>query len=115
MRTKYELVMTEKPLNEGLTRAEILDLMDMLEGTEAIPFEMRNDYTAALGFISASAAEKVRRLMWGLDDHILLLLDSMVPYDYDGICEYQHSDGTKLEFWFSRENGIIQIKPEHTS
>lgn len=38
--TKYDIVLREKPGNEGLTRNDVIDLFDILSDTEAYPIEI---------------------------------------------------------------------------
>lgn len=54
------IALREKPLEEGLTRTDILDLFDMLDDSEALPFEVEgNQSSVAMGFISMTTYDKL--------------------------------------------------------
>ena len=54
---QYAFALIEKPHDEGLTRSEVCDLYDMLDGVEVIPVDIQAEYSAAMGFVSVEAAE----------------------------------------------------------
>lgn len=60
-RIKYHLCMKEKPIDTGLSPAEIKEMLDRMDPDEQLfPIEVENyndDSSAALGFISASLYE----------------------------------------------------------
>lgn len=57
----YDIVLIEKPGELGLTKAEVMDMYDSLNGDEAYPIEIYNcgGGSSAMGFISAIAAETI--------------------------------------------------------
>lgn len=57
MKHEFGISLKEKPHDEGLLRAEITDLYDMLSGVDAIPMEVQGEYSSAMGFINLTDAE----------------------------------------------------------
>lgn len=57
----YDIVLIEKPGELGLTKAEVMDIYDSLNGDGAYPIEIYNcsGESSAMGFISTAAAETV--------------------------------------------------------
>ena len=57
----YDAVLIEKPGELGLTKAEVMDVYDSLNGDEAYPIEIYNcgGGSSAMGFISTIAAETI--------------------------------------------------------
>ena len=57
----YDIVLIEKPGELGLTKAEVMDMYDSLNGDEAYPIEIYNcnSESSAMGFISTAAAETI--------------------------------------------------------
>lgn len=57
----YDIVLIEKPGESGLTKAEVMDMYDSLNGDEAYPIEIYNcsGESSAMGFISTAAAEAI--------------------------------------------------------
>lgn len=57
----YDIVLIEKPGESGLTKAEVMDIYDSLNGDEAYPIEIynRSGESSAMGFISTTAAETI--------------------------------------------------------
>lgn len=55
----FEIVLKEKPANEGLTKEEVMDLFDMLSGPFGFPVDIsdNNGVSSALGFIKDDAAD----------------------------------------------------------
>lgn len=93
---KFQIVLKEKESVDGLTRSDVLDMLDMLDSTEVYPIELeaREHESVAMGFISPNAASK----LWynyessGLHDYIAGILDDMekesddCTYEFKGIC-----------------------------
>lgn len=99
----FEIALIEKPGCEGLTRAEIMDLHDMLSRPEAFPVEIGdiNGNSAAMGFITPKAAEELQ-YEYGQDSElgqfISSILDDMNKESEDGT--YVFKD---LRIWLNRE------------
>ena len=98
---KYEIVLKEKEFTDGLTRPEIIDMLDMLDGTEVYPIELeaRDHECAAMGFISPNAASKLwyNYELSGLHDFIANILDDMKNESDD--CTYEFKG---IKIWLSR-------------
>lgn len=60
MKTKFDVALIQKPLDEGLTRSELMDLADMIEDNSVIPIEIQGENASAMGFISADAAADMK-------------------------------------------------------
>ena len=94
--------MIEKPIDEGLTRSEAIDLYDMLAETEAIPIEIcnPNGNSVAMGFITVQDADNLN-YRYDQDSEfgqfIALILDDIYKESED--CCYKF--GT-MNIWLSR-------------
>lgn len=64
---KFDVFLLEKSIPDGLTKSEVMNMFDSLNDEEAYPVEIENlnGESTAMGFITASGAEKI-------------------DYDYDG-------------------------------
>ena len=87
MKTEFNIVLKEKPHDEGLTKAEVMDLYDMLSGVEAIPIEIQGEYSTAMGFINLTDAEFMNYDYSNLESYIQEILNDMEKENED--CEYQ--------------------------
>jgi hypothetical protein len=99
---EFVLVLHEKPVDEGLTRSEAIDMMDMLpEGDEFLPIEINAETheSVAEGFIAMSFAEKLNYDYEnsGLNKFIANILDDMNNERED--CTYEFADG---QIWLTR-------------
>lgn len=97
----YGLVLKEKACTDGLERNEVVDLFDMLDENTAYPIEI-SAYTqesAAMGFITSSAAERVDYdyETSGLRNYIAAILDDMERESNS--CEYEFKG---IKIWMSR-------------
>ena len=98
----FEIALIEKPGIEGLTRSEVMDLMDMLSRPEGLPIDIcdTNGNSSAMGFITPQAAEE---LEWEYDQNSDLgsfisdILDDMDKESEDGT--YVYND---LRIWLNR-------------
>lgn len=57
MNKEYNIVLKEKPLDEGLNKSEMMSLYDLLSGVNAIPIEIQGEHSAAMGLINLTDAE----------------------------------------------------------
>lgn len=77
----YDVVLLEKPSQTGLTKADVMDMYDSLNGEDAYPLEILNPNggSAAMGFISVISAETIDYAFEGsgLYDFIARILDDM--------------------------------------
>lgn len=60
MKTKFDIVLLEKPEGEGLTRSECMDLFDILKGVKGCPIEIgqANGTSFAMGFVAMTAVDR---------------------------------------------------------
>lgn len=104
MNKEYSIALKEKPLDSGLTRAEVCDLFDMLNDTEGFPLDFEGVNSVAMGFISAKDAETINydfKALSGLEKMIEEILSDMDKEDPD--CEYTfRSEDIELSIWLSR-------------
>ena len=58
---KFDVFLIEKYGTKGLTKSEVMDMFDSLNEDEAYPIEIPNfnGESSAMGFITASGAEKL--------------------------------------------------------
>lgn len=90
MRTEFSLVLKEKELDAGLERNDVIDLFDMLDTTEGIPFEVQAEHSVAMGFISREMAEVVDYIYDDINDFVSNILSDMNNENENGeyIFEY---------------------------
>lgn len=97
----YGLVLIEKCCTDGLTKAEVMDIFDMLDSNEAYPVELSAyaQESSAMGFITPKAAELIDYdyEYSGLHNYIALILDD-VNREEDS-CEYEFKG---IKIWLSR-------------
>ena len=67
---KYDVFLIEKPGINGLTKAEVMDIFDSLNGDEAYPLEVfnPNGESSAMGFITKAGADKINHSYYGNDE-----------------------------------------------
>ncbi len=53
----YNIVLLEKPLDEGLTAEECTKMFDMLSGSTALPIDIQAENACAMGFVNRLDAE----------------------------------------------------------
>lgn len=101
----YDIVLKEKPLDEGLTKSEICDLLDMIGDNEVIPVEYQGEYSSAMGFISINKAAEIDYEYGDISypSHFIQDILNDMKNEND-TCEYEC--GTKnsimLHIWLSR-------------
>lgn len=95
----YDVVLIEKPLDEGLTRNNINQILDMIKGDEVFPLEVISDHqgSAAMGFITIEASDKLDHLYDGISYFIRQILEDMEKEFPDNQYEYE-----ELKIWLSR-------------
>lgn len=101
MRKYYSFALIEKPHDEGLTRSEVCDLYDMLDGVEVIPVDIQAEYSAAMGFVSVEAAEALDYDLEKVKTYIRSILEDMEKENDE--CEYEFAcKKGGLWIWLSR-------------
>lgn len=89
---KYGIVLKEKSFPYGLTKQDVAELYDMLDGEEAFPLELEPDFveSSAMGFITPEAAEALEyEYQTGLREFVVNILDDMGNESEDGTYEYK--------------------------
>ena len=101
IQTGYEVVLKEKPLDEGLTRSEVMDLFDILSGVNGIPMEIQGNNSTAMGFIIPEEAERMDYDFSELENVVRSILNDMENENES--CTYQcpNKYGTTT-IWLSR-------------
>lgn len=102
MKLTYDIALVEKPISDGLTRAEAMDLIDML-GEEFYPivFDADHQECSALGFITVGAAEKLNYDYHALSAYIGIILDDLnkenpeYEYEFEGLKIWMGYGGDK--------------------
>ena len=95
-----DIALIERQDIDGLTKPEVMDLFDMLSGTEAMPLEISGNSSVAMGFITTYAANKLN-YQYGdgsaLASYLSLILNDMNNESADGFYEFEG-----LSIWMSR-------------
>lgn len=89
---KFGIALKEKPGMDGLTKQDVAELYDMLDGEEAFPLELEPDFveSSAMGFITPEAAEALEyEHQTGLREFVVNILDDMENESEDGTYEYK--------------------------
>ena len=98
---EFALVLHEKPTCDGMTRTEVIDLIDMLGDHEFLPIEIeaKCDESIAVGFITMDFAYKLNfdYKNSGLNDFIANILEDM-DNEHDD-CIYTFKD---CRIWLTR-------------
>lgn len=98
---EFALVLHEKPIYDGMTHTEAIDLIDMLGDHEFLPIEIEAKFheSIAVGFITMDFADKVNFDYEGsgLNAFIANILDDM-DNEHDD-CIYTFKD---CKIWLTR-------------
>lgn len=97
----YSVALKEKPHDDGLTRKEIVELFDQLNGARAIPIEVQGFFSAAMGFVNLTDAELI--------DYAYLQGSDLYRF-IEGILNDQESETETGEYVFSGEKTDITIR-----
>lgn len=87
----FGITLVEKPNVDGLTKAEVMEMYDQMNGDEAYPLEISGCETSAMGFITPEAAEVLNYDYQesGLNDFVAVILDDMNNESEDGTYEFR--------------------------
>lgn len=88
----YEIVLLERPLDDGLTLSETETLFNMLSDTKGIPLEIQAEYSVAMGFIALNTAEQLHYDYSELSEHIASILNNTELENPDNEYEYEMYD-----------------------
>lgn len=80
MPTTFDVILYERPLETGLTKADCTNIFDSLKTDEAYPIEIENPNgtSSAMGFITTDAANAMDYDYSELENYIKPLLADMV-------------------------------------
>lgn len=94
MPTKFDIVLLEKPDTDGLTKANCMDLYDMLKESEAYPIEIPNfnNNSMVIGFITPTAAEELKYEYEKLTQYIQQILGDIALENEMGYYTWQQLD-----------------------
>ncbi len=100
--TEFDIALIEMPGNAGLSKADMMDLYDLLADTSAFPIEIGdiNGNSSAMGLITPEAAEKLQYeydQQSALGTFISGILDDMEKETEDGRYEFNG-----LNIWLTR-------------
>ena len=87
----FEITLIEKPNVDGLTKAEVMEMYDQMNGDEAYPLEITGCETSAMGFITLEAA-KILDYDYedsGLKDFVSVILGNVNNEPEDGTYEFR--------------------------
>ena len=87
----FEITLIEKTNVDGLTKAEVMEMYDQMNGDEAYPLEIRGCETSAMGFITPEAA-KILDYDYedsGLNDFVSVILGNVNNEPEDGTYEFR--------------------------
>ena len=94
----FDVALRRTEKGHGLHRGDLLDLYDMLECDEVLPFEVESvNGGVAAGFISLEAAKSLDSCCEHLGDFIVSILGS--AEEDSEVCEYEFSG---IKIWLSR-------------
>ena len=87
----FGITLVEKPNVDGLTKAEVMEMYDQMNGDEAYPLDISGCETSAMGFITPEAAEILDYDYQesGLNDFVAVILDDMNNESEDGTYEFR--------------------------
>lgn len=89
------VVLWEKPHDEGLTLSEVTELYQMFpDGTEAVPVEFQGEYSTAMGFIDIETADRMYYIYTELEEYVKEILDDMELESPDGKYMFAHENET---------------------
>ena len=99
--TKFGVALKEKPLDYGLTKSEVMNLFDMIDGKEAFPVEFDGESSTAMGFISIEDADLMDYDYTKLQETVYNILSDMNNENESCIYECPNNQGTTT-IWLSR-------------
>ena len=85
----------QKPLDEGLTKSETMDLFDMLKGVQVIPLEVQSENATAMGFVNLTDAELMDYDLKPLEAFVREIISDVDKETNDGHYKF-HSDGSGI-------------------
>lgn len=94
--TAYDIVMVEKPLEDGLKKEEIIKISGLLRGESFLPLEVIADFSAAMGYVSQDVAEACEYDMSVIEDYVIRVLNDV---SLEESCEYVTPIGASLYIW----------------
>lgn len=87
----FGITLVEKPNVDGLTKTEVMEMYDQMDGDEAYPLEISGCESSAMGFITPEAAEILDYDYQesGLNDFVAVILNDMNNESEDGTYKFR--------------------------
>lgn len=98
---EYNIVLLEKPFDEGLFVEEIVCMYRMLSSDEALPVEIKSENSWAIGLIAQTDAEMMSYDFSLLEKKVKEIIEDTKKKSLDGEYEIEHKGGISTMF-FSR-------------
>lgn len=92
----YDVVLMERPLDDGLTKNEIFELLEKTDGS-IIPLDIVGDYSSAMGFITLDAADQLNYDFDAISEYVKTIINDMENESED--CTYKFDVCT---IWLTR-------------
>lgn len=74
---KYDVVLVEKELTEGIKEGDILSMLSLMKEQEFIQIEVESDHSCAMGFIGLQTAESINYDLVKLKEFLSGILNDM--------------------------------------
>lgn len=94
---KFDIVLMERPHENGLTKIEISELLEKVDYGELIPLDIVGDYSSAMGFIRLDSADQLNYDLDDLNEYVKNIINDMKNESED--CTYKFDT---LTIWLSR-------------
>lgn len=94
MYTEYNIVLLEKPLDEGLSKEECSIMFDMLSGSTALPIDIQGEFSCAMGFVNRLDAEFMDYDFAELTEFVQNILNDMNNESKTGEYDVPNNHGT---------------------
>lgn len=92
----YDVVLMERPHDDGLTKIEISELLEKTNGS-VIPLDIVGDYSSAMGFITLDAADRLTYNFDAISEYVKSIINDMENESED--CTYKFDACT---IWLTR-------------
>lgn len=92
----FDIVLVERPHDDGLTKIEIAELLEKTSGS-VIPLDIVGDYSSAMGFITLDAADQLNYDFDKVSEYVNSIINDMEKESED--CVYKFDT---LAIWLTR-------------
>ncbi len=101
---KFDMVLLEKPLEEGLKIEEIAAILAMTNDEAFIPVEIQGENSSAMGFIGVKKAEEINYVYLegsGLYQYVQDILEDMDNETPDGTYKYKTKEKVPVKIFLT--------------